>query len=120
MNSTFQKGKKAEEIVENILINKGWRILARNFRGPGFEVDLIAESNKILAAIEVKHFPFAKCELSYLTGLFKPRKIFLIKKGIARFLEKNNSLHQYFSEYKIYGVIVDRKKRKAKFLKIDY
>ncbi|TXT33505.1 MAG: hypothetical protein FD136_856 [Chitinophagaceae bacterium] len=47
-------GKKGEDIACNYLENKGYHILARNWRHKHYEVDIIAAKNKILHFVEVK------------------------------------------------------------------
>jgi putative endonuclease len=49
-----RRGHAAERLTVWLLRLKGYRILARRFRVPSGEVDLIVRRGKILAAIEVK------------------------------------------------------------------
>jgi len=58
-----ETGIKGEEIAENFLQTKGYKILHRNWRWEKKEVDIIAETNGLLVFIEVKtrsasHFGF--------------------------------------------------------------
>ena len=50
----FRRGHAAELLCLWHLRLRGWRILARRFRVPAGEVDLIARRGGVLAAIEVK------------------------------------------------------------------
>jgi putative endonuclease len=50
----FRRGVVAELICLWHLRLRGWRILARRFRVPSGEIDLIARRGRVLAAIEVK------------------------------------------------------------------
>ncbi len=50
----FRRGHAAELICLWHLRLRGWRILARRFRVPSGEVDLIARRGGVVAAIEVK------------------------------------------------------------------
>jgi putative endonuclease len=52
--STYQKGKEAEKQVITYLQNKGWQILATNYKAAGAEVDIIAFDGKELVIVEVK------------------------------------------------------------------
>lgn len=47
-------GKKGEKIALNYLIDNGYKILEKNYRYLKAEVDIIAQKNNVLAAIEVK------------------------------------------------------------------
>ena len=48
------RGHAAERRCALLLRLKGWRILARRYRTPVGEIDLIAKRDKIVAAIEIK------------------------------------------------------------------
>lgn len=47
-------GRRGEEVVEALLRRRGWRILARNFRCPRGELDLVAEEEGVIVFVEVK------------------------------------------------------------------
>ena len=47
-------GPKGEQLAEQFIKQKGYRILARRFRALGGEIDLIAEKNDVLIFVEVK------------------------------------------------------------------
>ncbi len=47
-------GKRGEDIAENYLKKRGYKILARNFRIKGGEVDIIAEKDGEVVFVEVK------------------------------------------------------------------
>ena len=51
---SLNKGKKAEEVATNYLINKGFTILKRNFYFKGGEIDIIATRDNVIHFIEVK------------------------------------------------------------------
>jgi putative endonuclease len=50
----LQAGKDAEELVASSLAAAGWDILARNWRGGGGELDVIAQRGGRLRFVEVK------------------------------------------------------------------
>ncbi len=52
--TTIELGQFGENIAERYLIEKGYRILDRNFRFKKGEIDIIAEDNNDLVLIEVK------------------------------------------------------------------
>jgi len=47
-------GKDGEEAAARHLEALGWRIVERRFRAAGFEIDLVAERDGVLAFVEVK------------------------------------------------------------------
>ena len=52
--AAFQAGLSAESRAAAFLIAKGYRILARRFRTPHGEIDIVARRRNLLAFIEVK------------------------------------------------------------------
>ncbi len=52
--SLLLEGKRGEDIATDFLIKKGYRIVERNFRIKGGEIDIIATHRNILVFIEVK------------------------------------------------------------------
>ena len=54
MGNTREIGNLGERIAESFLRLKGYRILCRNYRYAGREIDLLATKGKALVAVEVK------------------------------------------------------------------
>ena len=55
MNSKAELGKSGEDMACRYLVDKGYRIIERNFRKPWGELDIIAKSrDKTLVFVEVK------------------------------------------------------------------
>ena len=52
--SRFAVGQQGERLAERHLKRQGFRILARNFRAAGAEIDLVAMDGQTLVFIEVK------------------------------------------------------------------
>ena len=50
----FKQGRRAEVYARWVLRAKGYRVLARNFRHPLGEVDLIVRRDRLLIFVEVK------------------------------------------------------------------
>lgn len=54
MTDPKELGKKGEELAANFLKEKGYVIHSRNYRYNRAEVDIVAEQNGMLVAVEVK------------------------------------------------------------------
>lgn len=50
----LELGRRGEAIAEAYLAERGWAVLARNYRAGPKEIDLIAERSGIVAFVEVK------------------------------------------------------------------
>jgi putative endonuclease len=50
----YRKGRLAELLAAALLVCKGYRILARRYRTPVGELDLVARRRQLLAVVEVK------------------------------------------------------------------
>lgn len=53
--SSTEIGHKAERAASAYLEMRGFRILERNFRRPGCEIDIIACKNQVVQFVEVKY-----------------------------------------------------------------
>ncbi len=77
----------AENFVRALFEKKNIKILAQNFRGVGFELDLIVQDNDdTLIAVEVK---FRKNLTRHLDQLIPPKKLRSLKRGLEYFEFKN-------------------------------
>ncbi|MBK8013734.1 MAG: YraN family protein [Deltaproteobacteria bacterium] len=54
VSPTQERGAVSEEIAEKALIAEGYRIVARNWRGGGGEIDRIAWDEEVLCFVEVR------------------------------------------------------------------
>ena len=79
-------GKEGEELAISFLKNKGYDILETNWRFDKAEIDIIAQKNNILAAVEVK--TRSSLDFGLPQEFVKPKKIKLIVKAINKFIEK--------------------------------
>ena len=52
--AAFRTGLSAESRAAALLMAKGYRILAKRFRAPHGEIDIVTKRRKILALVEVK------------------------------------------------------------------
>ena len=70
---TYKDGLWAETVAEIILRLKGYRILARRYKTPMGEIDLVAHRGKMLAFVEVKYRRSITDALESLTPSMKSR-----------------------------------------------
>jgi len=54
MTAAADAGTRAEQLAEAFLLRRGLRILARNYRVPGGEIDLVAEDDDTVTFVEVR------------------------------------------------------------------
>ena len=79
---------KGESIAVDYLKKKGYKILASNFNGRGFEIDIIAGKGNIISFVEVKRRKNSRF-MSPLKSIDKKRKKHMVK-GAKFFLQQNN------------------------------
>jgi putative endonuclease len=84
----FRRGHWAELLCLWHLRLRGWRILARRFRVPSGEIDLIARRGRVLACIEVK----ARNSLAAAAEAVGPHQ----RRRVARALDHFLALHPEF------------------------
>jgi putative endonuclease len=60
-DSTTTRGRSAEALAAQYLQAQGYRILARNYRARGAEVDIVAEEGDVLCFVEVRSRRSSAC-----------------------------------------------------------
>jgi Holliday junction resolvase-like predicted endonuclease len=84
-----KKARLGEDLVMESYQKLGWVILARNYRRPGTEIDLIAQNGSMVAFIEVKWRKKAK---DLAENLLPERKKRALLKGSSLFLSEHPKL----------------------------
>ena len=69
---SYEKGLAGEKLAERYLMRAGFVILARRYRVPGGEIDLIAREGDTVCFVEVKYRPDAR--LSEALDAMTPEK----------------------------------------------
>ena len=87
-------GRRAEDICALALRVKGYRILARRFRCPAGEIDIVARRGGILAIVEVKARPTVEAAIEALTARQRARleraALGLLASGAAGFVPQSD------------------------------
>jgi len=83
-------GQVAEFIACMLLVLKGYRILARNMRIKGGEIDIIATKAGLVAFVEVKARPSMDSALTAIS----PEKMRRMSKAARIWLSRNRWAHQ--------------------------
>ena len=81
-------GKLAEELAESFLVEKNYKILAKNYRYLKAEIDIIAQFENQIVVVEVK----ARATDAFMLPqeAINKKKIRLIVSAANEFLETNN------------------------------
>lgn len=93
----FRRGHFAELLCLWHLRLRGWRILARRFRVPSGEVDLIARRGTVLAAIEVK----ARGSLALAAESVGPRQRRRVARALDHFVAQRPELARLTLRYDV-------------------
>ena len=71
-----EKGNRGEDLAVSDYVNRGYRILERNYRCPYGEIDAVLEKNSLIVFLEVKVVDFSGMEsLADLINARKRKKI---------------------------------------------
>lgn len=97
-DSNRKVGSKAEELACYFLVERGYKILKRNFTVRGGELDIIAEKGGVLVFIEVK------ARYSHEFGLpiesITPSKVRFLQRCAQIFIHQNH-LHQKLARFDV-------------------
>ena len=88
MSEIYNRGVFGERLAVEFLISKGYRILAQNYRFKKAEVDILAQKDNCLAAIEVKTRSTAA--FGAPEEFLKPAQIQRIIKAVDHFVISND------------------------------
>lgn len=114
MPTNIEKGKIGENFAQKYLLEKGYEILAKNYRYSRFEIDIIAQKDEILVFIEVKYRK--SLQFGYPEQAVSQLKIKQIKSAAEQYLfEKNWNNNIRFDIISI----VDQKKSDLEILHLE-
>lgn len=92
MNNKPQNiGKSGENIAVGYLIDRGYKIIQRNFRVPRGEIDIVAKDKDILVFVEVKNFSYRNFYLPMYS--ISERKKRMIRRTAEEYLYRNDIMN---------------------------
>lgn len=112
LETRFKLGLGAEALVKTNLEELGWNCIAMNYRGVGFEIDIIASKGATLIGVEVKLRRSWTESMETLQGLLPKNKILRLKKGLEKFLhheESGKSIHWKYLRIDL-AVVIERRR----------
>jgi putative endonuclease len=110
-------GDSGERFAEQRLLESGWKILARKWRGVGGEVDLIADQGELIVLVEVKTRrgeSHGRAEEA-VSGAKCAR---LIQLG-QQFIESDTEFENRFWRVDLIAITLDRNGRVARYSHIE-
>ncbi len=102
MSTHLELGNRGESLAENLLLDKGYKILERNWRFSRAEVDIIAKDGDVLVFVEVKTRSseiFGKPEESVST-----QKEILLKDAASVYMEQIG--HEWEIRFDIISILI--------------
>ena len=74
--NTWQKGREGEKRAERFLCERGYKVVARNFRSARGEIDIVVEKGDRIVFVEVKNWDFLDtADLEYSIDRHKQQRI---------------------------------------------
>lgn len=93
--STYKDGLRAEAVAVLVLRLKGYRILARRYKTPVGEIDIVARRGGTLVFVEVKHRGSVAAALACLTPSMKGRIVNAARHFIAAYPAYNDDAMRF-------------------------
>lgn len=97
---TYQDGLWAEMVAEIILRLKGYRIVARRYKTPMGEIDIVARRGRMVAFVEVKFRRTIPEALECLTPSMKSR----ITNAARHFIAAYPAYHDYDMRFDLFAL----------------
>lgn len=96
---TLQTGKTGEDKAAGYLVSNGYRIIERNWKTQGGEIDIIAVKCETIVFVEVKTLPNATPDmLQAVLGIQKQKRIIKTSK---RFIQIHREYSKYFVRFDV-------------------
>lgn len=97
----YRQGLAAEWLASWHLRLRGWRVLARRWRSPQGEIDLIAKRGRVLAIIEVK----SRSQIDSALLALAPRQRRRIVRAASAFLQRRPELADLSVRFDLFLVV---------------
>ncbi len=95
--TSVEKGRQGEDAAVHYLESEGYRVIRRNYRMYGAEIDIVCSRETVLVFTEVKNWAsFGYEEMERALNRAKRKKIFAASKG---FLQENPVFETYSIRY---------------------
>lgn len=91
MNAKHKRGKFGEDYTAEYLKNKGYEIIARNFRRKGGELDIVALKDGMLTVVEVKARKFGSLTDGTEAVTYTKKKNIILT--AVKFLQENEPVY---------------------------
>jgi Holliday junction resolvase-like predicted endonuclease len=88
--SRIIRGRYAEELICRGLVHQDWSIISQNFRGRGYELDIVAMKSNALKIVEVKYRKIKSptLDLNLIESLIGRQKIKSLHRGAQAIIEQ--------------------------------
>jgi len=113
MAKHHQLGKKGEEAATELLQRKGYKILERNYRYLKAEIDIIAQKDDTVVAVEVK--TRSTPEFGNPQDFVKPQQIKRLVSALDHYITKNDLNVE--ARFDIIGIIKNKLGTRIEHLK---
>ena len=107
MISKTGKGRKGEDAAAEFLKKRGYKLVARNFRWRGGEIDLIFKRKKTLVFVEVRSFTGDSMGIEPIETI-GPSKVEKLLKTAMLFVETHPEFEGYDLRFDAIGVKFNR------------
>src|SRR3989338_4254414 len=104
-------GATGESIAERFLKSKGYKILAKNYRKPWGEIDIIAQKGETIRFVEVKTVSRESRAVHRPEELVDKRKLTKVARTAALYMEVTRDKREF--QLDVVGVILDKDSKTA-------
>ena len=104
-------GAVGESIAERFLRSKGYKILAKNYRKPWGEIDIIAEKGNTIRFVEVKTVSGESRAVHRPEELVDRRKLSKVARTAALYMEMKRDSREF--QLDVVGIILDKASKTA-------